>query len=148
VSGTLVWYDYYLQFPISGITLALQFLAQVRAAGFMGGSGHLPDNMLGDKRSMDGSLYVQDPTPDAPDTHAFCGRPGIAAYSYTDPDTGLEVDVPAAGDPTIMYVQVRSPVSQAQSAALQTSLGISPATFGITPANPAVCALVLGVWAS
>jgi hypothetical protein len=113
----------------------------------MGGAGKLPDNMLGDKRTSDGSLYVPPDDPNAPDTHAFCGRPGRAAFSYTDPISGLVVNVPAAGDPTIMYVQVRSPVSQAQSAALQAQLGISPATYGITPADPAVCAAVLGVWA-
>jgi hypothetical protein len=143
----IVWADYYMCFPVSGITLALQFLAQVRAAGFMGGSGNLPDNMLGDRRNSDGSLYVPPTDPLAPDTHAFTGRPGIAAFSYTDPDTGLVVNVPAAGDPAVMYVQVRSPVSHAQSAALQATLGITPAAFGITPADPAVCALVLGVWA-
>ena len=52
-----------------------------------------------------------------------------------------------AGDPAVMYMHVRSPVSQAQSAALQVSLGLSPAAYGITPADPVVSAAVLGVWA-
>jgi hypothetical protein len=146
MSGT-AWYDYYLQFPVSGISQALQFLAGVRAAGFMGGSGKLPDNMLGDKRAADGSLYEPPADPQAPDTHAFCGRPGTAAMSYTDPISNLTVNVPAAGDPAMMYVQIRSPVSHAQSAAIQATLGITPAAYGITPADPAVCAQVLGVWA-
>lgn len=147
MSGSVAWYDYYMQFPVSGLTFALQFLAAVRGAGFMGGAGNLPDNMLGDKRAADGSLYVPPADPNAADTHAFCGRPGIAAFSYTDPDTQQVVNVPAAGDPATMYVQIRSPVSHAQSTAIQATLGITPAAYGITPADPAVCAQVLGVWA-
>jgi hypothetical protein len=147
MSGTVTFYDYRLMFPISGLAQALQFLAGVRAAGFMGGSGALPDNMLGDPRDSSGNIVTAVDANGALIGHAFTGRPGIPASSYTDPNSGETVNVPAAGDPTMMYMHLRSPVSQAQSAALQAQLNLSPAGYGITPSDPVVSAAVLGVWA-
>jgi hypothetical protein len=141
------WYDYRLMFPVAGLAQALTFLAAVRTAGFMGGTGALPDNMLGDPRDASGNIVTARDDTGALVGHAFTGRPGGAAFSYTDPTTGVTVNVPAAGDPTMMYVAIRSPVSPAQSAALQASLGLNPATYGITPSDPTVSGAVLGVWA-
>jgi hypothetical protein len=149
-----LWFDYRLCFPRAGIALALDFLNSVRAAGFMGGTGALPDNALGDARDRSGNIVTtRDPETGMLVGHAFTGRPGMAAFSYPDTDpitgtpTGETVNVPAAGDPAIMYLHIRSPVSQAQSAALQASLGLHPADYGITPSDPTVSAAVLGVWA-
>jgi hypothetical protein len=148
MSGATTWYDYRLMFPVAGLAQALTFLAAVRTAGFMGGTGALPDNMLGDPRDASGNIVTAtDPLTGALIGHVFTGRPGIAAFSYTDPISGAVVNVPAAGDPTMIYVAIRSPVSPAQSAALQASLGLNPATYGIMPSDPTVSGAVLGVWA-
>jgi len=144
MSETL-WYDYHIQFPIAGISRALVLLGIMRSLGFMGGLDHLPDNMLGDKRNADGSIYVPSTDPNAPDTHVFCGRPGQAAFSYTDPIMG-EVDVPAIGDPTMMYISVRSPVSPERVLEVQTENNINPADYGLSYADPAVVEALLGVW--
>lgn len=121
--------DYRYKFPISGLSQALQAMAQLRTAGLLG-KGDLPQNMLGDLRDTSGNVSTSTP--------AWAGRPGRAAYSYTDPVTKQTVNVPASGDPGYYYIHIRSDVS---------SLPFDSSTYGLVVSDPTESAAVLGVWA-
>jgi len=89
-------------------------------------SAHLA-NMLGNLISLDTTVVVR-------------GSPGIAAYSYTDPEAGSVITVPAVGDPAILYFTVRTTVPP-------EDLGFDPCDYGLVPSYPLVNNAVLGVWA-
>ena len=128
------YYDYRFRFPITGLAQALTLLAALRASGLLAGE-IVPENMLGEARRDDGSV-----TDRGASDMSWVGSPGRAASSYTDPDTNQQVVVPAAGDPAFYYIHIRSYIAPAQ-------LGLNPASFGMTPSDPAESAAVLGVWA-
>jgi hypothetical protein len=139
------WNDFLFSFPLSGITTATAFLSGARAQHFFNGGYSLPDNSLGDPRDASGNIVT---TTDANGNLVgvvFNGRPGQAAYSYTDP-SGNTVNVAAVGDPTRMYMAVRVPVTQAQLTAILTRLGRNLALYGIAVTDPTLSAQLLGVW--
>jgi hypothetical protein len=126
--------DYRFKFPLTGLSLALEALAALRAANIIT-SGKLPDNMLGTPRDAAGVAIVDGSDP------AFRGGPGRAAISYTDPDTQQVIDVPAAGDPGYWYVAIRSTTPP-------SDVPFDPTTYGLIPCDADESAAVLGVWAS
>lgn len=145
------WNDFLFSFPLSGITTATNFLSGARARHFFDGGFSLPDNSLGDPRDANGKTVGDVGTLISTDAFGnltnvvFRGRPGIPAFSYTDPN-GDTVNVAAVGDITKMYMAVRAPVTQAQLTAVLASLGHNLAFYGITATDPALSAQILGVW--
>ena len=132
--------DYLVNFPTSGLALALEGLDRLRME--MGlPPGTLPGNALGDRRDASGdvvtTLPADDLTKPAPDVTAWIGRPGSAASSYKDMN-GQNVEVPAKGDPTRYYMHIRTDAEAPD---------FDPAAYGLEPTDPATSAAVLGVWA-
>ena len=98
--------DYRVNFPVTGLALALEGLDALRAE--MGlPQGALPGNALGDRRDASGDVVTPLPADDvskpAPDVTAWIGRPGSAASSYKDMN-GQDVEIPAKGDPSRYYI--------------------------------------------
>jgi hypothetical protein len=92
--------------------------------------GEVPANMLGDPQQV-----TVDST-----TVTIRARQGWAASSCTDPDSGLVVNVPGAGDPTQWYLSIRSYVPPGTQP-------VDPTAYGLVVSDPAESAAVLGVWA-
>ena len=139
------WYEYAYNFPVSGITTFTTFLTGARAAHFLDGGYHLPDNMLGDPRDATGAVVTATDANGALVGVVFRGRTGIPAMSYTDPN-GNTVNVARVGDPTLMYLNIRAPYSPAQLAAILTGLHKTLAQYGVTATDPALSAQILGTW--
>ena len=132
--------DYRVNFPVTGLALALEGLDALRAE--MGlPSGALPGNALGDRRDTSGDVVTPLPADDitkpAPDVTAWIGRPGSAASSYKDMN-GQDVEIPAKGDPGRYYMHIRTGAEAPD---------FDPAAYGLEPTDPATSADVLGVWA-
>lgn len=122
--------DYRFKFPITGLAKALEAMAELRTAGLLG-KGNLPQNMLGDLRDTSGNAVSANA--------AWAGRPGRAAYTYTDTYTNKQISVPAAGDPGYYYIHIR--------AEGVSSLPFDPSAYGLVASDPTESAAVLGVWA-
>jgi len=128
MSGTAPGYTDYL-FKSPDLAATVGALAALVAAGVLAGE-EVPANMLGDPQQVtvdSGTVTVR-------------ARMGWAASSSTDPESGMVVNVPAAGDPTQWYVAVRSYVPPGAAP-------IDPTAYGLTACDPAESAAVLGVWA-
>lgn len=122
------YFDYRYRFPLSSLTLAADAFTALRTAGLLPPDG-LPENMLGDPLVLNGAVVAR-------------GRVGRAALSYVDETTGEAVDVPATGDPTMIYVHIRSTVSPHELPA-----GFYPSAYGLTETTVEESVAVLGVWA-
>jgi hypothetical protein len=120
--------DYRYRFPVAGLVLAVDAFDALRAAGLLPLDG-LPANMLGDPIVLNGVAVAK-------------GRAGRAAVQTIDPDTGAPVTLPAVGDPTQIYVHIRSSTSP-----LELPTGFDPAVFGLVPTTVEESSAVLGVWA-
>lgn len=120
--------DYRYKFPLSGLALAVDAFDALRAAGLLPLDG-LPENMLGDPILAGGVVVAK-------------GRAGRAAFSYTDEASGETVNVPATGDPEMIYVHIRSRVGLGDLPS-----GFNPSAYGLTATTPEESAPVLGVWA-
>jgi hypothetical protein len=139
MSGT--YFDYRLNFPTTGLALALEGFDALRAELGIE-TNMLLGHMLGDPRDADGNVVVPQPRDigDPPDTSVvWIGRPGIAAYSYTDPNARV-VEVPARGDPARYYMHIRTETDR-------TAVTIDLTQYGMVATDPAESAAVLGVWA-
>jgi hypothetical protein len=135
------YFDYQLNFPVAGLALALEGFDALRAELGIE-TNTLLGHMLGDPRDAEGSVIVAQPREidDPPDTSVvWVGRPGMAAYTYTDPITDQVVEVPARGDPARYYMHIRS-------ASDHSTLVFDPSQYGMMPTDPAESAAVLGVW--
>jgi len=125
--------DHRWNFPTSGLALALDGLAALRA-----GLG-LSENALGDQRNAAGALATvtvdgMRSTSDA----VWTGRPGSAATSYSDELSGKTVEIPAKGSPDRYYMHIRTD-SEAP--------GFDPAAYGLADTDLTESADVLGIWA-
>ena len=132
--------DYRVNFPVTGLALALEGLDALRAE--MGlPEGALPGSALGDPRNANGDVAMPrgvDDTAEPITTDAvWIGRPGTAASSYMDFD-GKTVESPARGDPSRYYMHIRTD---------KDAPGFDPSNYGLEPTDPATSAAVLGVWA-
>jgi hypothetical protein len=139
MSGT--YFDYRLNFPTTGLALALEGFDVLRAELGIE-TNTLLGHMLGDPRDADGNVVVPQPRDigDPPDTSVvWVGRPGMAAYSYTDPNDQV-VEVPARGDPARYYMHIRSETDR-------TTVSTDLTQYGMAATDPAESAAVLGVWA-
>lgn len=122
------YHDYRYRFPAVGLALAADAFTALRAAGLLPPNG-LPENMLGDPLLLNGAEVAR-------------GRQGRAAVDTTDPIAGEAMHIPAVGDPTMIYVHIRS---ETPPEALPA--GFTPATFGLIATTATESAVVLGVWA-
>lgn len=122
------YHDYRFAFPADGLATALGAFEALRAAGILA-PGEVPLNMLGDPIVQGGQ------------TVAF-GRRGRAGLTYADEATGAPVAVPAIGDPSLIYIHIRS-----ETAPEALPAGFDPAAFGLIPVPAEESAAVLGVWA-
>lgn len=131
------YFDYPLNFPTTGLALALEGFDALRAELGIE-TNMLLGHMLGDPRDADGN--VVNPVDDDPQSTrvVWVGRPGMAAYTYTDPNDQV-VEVPARGDPDRYYMHIRT-------ASDQSGVAFDPAQYGMVPTDPAESAAVLGVW--
>lgn len=135
------YFDYQWNFPTTGIALALEGLAALRAVLGLDVDA-MPGNALGDLRDANGDIFVPPVTsiggPPPSMAGIWIGRPGTAAYSVQDPWTGRVTEFPAKGDPSRYYMHFRT---------TQDAPGFDPAAYGWVPTDPAESAAVLGVWA-
>lgn len=115
-------------FKTTNLQTAAQALAALQADGYLA-AGDAPVNMLGDPQTV--TVGTQ--------TLTVRARMGSAAGSYTDNITQQIMQVPARGDPTQWYIAIRTYAVTADP--------LNPATYGLTPCDPAESAAVLGVWA-
>jgi len=130
--------DFRWNFPTSGLPLALDGLAALRAEWGLSEDAML-QNALGDQRNAAGeiaTITVDDmrSTSDA----VWTGRPGSAATSYSDELSGKTIDIPAKGSPDRYYMHIR-PAHEAP--------GFDPAAYGLVDTDPKESADVLGIWA-
>ncbi len=130
--------DYRWNFPTSGLALALDGLAALRAELGLSEDAML-QNALGDQRNAAGepATVTVDGMRSTSDA-VWTGRPGSAAASYTDELSGKTTDIPARGDPSRYYMHIR-PAREA--------LGFDPAAYGMADTDPRESADVLGIWA-
>jgi hypothetical protein len=128
----LTWYDYRFQTPVANLPVALSLIDALRASGDLT-TQRFTDNMLGDP-------IFEGVDSDGNPKMICRGSPGRASFTYTDPMTSATVTVPSSGDPATMYFAIRARVPPG-------SLPFAPATYGLSPSDPAVSAAVLGVWA-
>jgi hypothetical protein len=137
MSGT--YFDYRLNFPTTGLALALEGFDALRAE-LMIETNTLLGHMLGDPRDADGN--VVNPVDDDPQSTrvVWVGRPGMAAYTYTDPITDQIIEVPAKGDPARYYMHIRTETDR-------TTVSTDLTQYGMVATDPAESAAVLGVWA-
>jgi hypothetical protein len=134
-------FDYRLNFPTTGLALALEGFDALRAELGIE-TNTLLGHMLGDPRGADGNIVVPPvrSIDDPPDTSVvWVGRPGMAAYTYTDPNDEV-VEVPAKGDPSRYYMHIRTMDDHG-------AVAFDPAQYGLLPTDPVESAAVLGVWA-
>jgi len=129
--------DYRWNFPTSGLALALDGLAALRAELGLSDDAML-QNALGDHRNAAGepATVTVDGMRSTSDA-VWTGRPGSAATSYSDP-TGKTVEIPAKGSPDRYYMHIR-PAREAP--------WFDPATYGLADTDPRESADVLGIWA-
>jgi len=129
--------DYRWNFPTSGLALALDGLAALRAELGMSEDAML-QNALGEQRNAAGepAIVTVDGMRSTSDA-VWTGRPGSAATSYSDP-SGKTIDIPAKGDPGRYYMHVRTD---------REAPGFDPAQYGMEPTDPTESADVLGIWA-
>jgi hypothetical protein len=135
------YFDYRLNFPTTGLALALEGFDALRAELGIE-TNALLGHMLGDPRDANGNIAIPQPRDidDPPDTSVvWVGRPGMAAYTYTDPNDEV-VEVPAKGDPSRYYMHIRTADDHSATA-------FDPSAYGMAPTDPAESAAVLGVWA-
>ena len=132
------YFDYRLNFPTTGLALALEGFDALRAELGIE-TNTLLGHMLGDLRDTDGN--VVNPVDDDPRSTrvVWVGRPGMAAYTYTDPNDQV-VEVPAKGDPARYYMHIRTETDQ-------TTVTTDMTQYGMVATDPAESAVVLGVWA-
>jgi hypothetical protein len=137
MSGT--YSDYRLNFSVADLALALEGFDALR--GELGiETNTLLGHMLGDLRDADGN--VVNPVDDDPQSTrvVWVGRPGMAAYTYTDPITDQIIEVPAKGDPARYYMHIRTETDR-------TTVTTDLTQYGMVATDPAESAAVLGVWA-
>jgi hypothetical protein len=143
----VAWSDLQVNFSLTSISKFVTFVSSARVAHYFDGGANLPDNMLGDPRDASGNIVTAtDPTTGALVGVVFKGRPGQAAFSYTDLG-GNVVNVAAVGDPTRMYIDVRAPVSSAALTAVLAQAGKTLASYDVVVSDPVVSAQILGTWA-
>jgi hypothetical protein len=130
--------DYRWNFPTSGLALALDGLAALRAGLGLSDDAML-QNALGDHRNAAGepATVTVDGMRSTSDA-VWTGRPGSAATSYSDALSGKTIDIPAKGDPGRYYMHIR-PAREAP--------GFDPAAYGMADTDPTESADVLGIWA-
>jgi len=130
--------DHRWNFPTSGLALALDGLAALRAELGLSEDAML-HNALGEQRNaagdvatitVDGVLATSDAV--------WTGRPGSAAISYSDELSGKTIDIPAKGSPDRYYMHIR---------AVLEAPGFDPAAYGLVDTDPTESAEVLGIWA-
>ena len=131
--------DYLWNFPTTGLALALQGLDALRAELSLPPNA-MPGNALGDPRDAEGNVVVV-PLSDEQreDSVVWVGRPGMAAYTYTDPNN-VVVEVPAKGDPGRYYMHIRTADDLG-------AVAFDPSQYGMVVTGRAESAAVLGVWA-
>jgi len=130
--------DYRWNFPTSGLALALDGLAALRAELGMSEDVML-QNALGDHRNAAGEVatITMDGMRSTSDA-VWTGRPGSAAASYSDELSSKTIDIPAKGSPDRYYMHIRTDAD---------APGFDPAQYGLELTDPADSAAVLGVWA-
>jgi hypothetical protein len=129
--------DHRWNFPTSGLALALDGLATLRAELGMSEDALL-QNALGDQRNAAGEVatITMDGMRSTSDA-VWTGRPGSAATSYSDP-SGKTIDIPAKGSPDRYYMHIRTD---------REAPGFDPAAYGMANTDPIESADVLGIWA-
>jgi hypothetical protein len=139
MSGT--YFDYPLNFPTTGLALALEGFDALRAELGVE-TNTLLGHMLGDPRDAEGNIAMS-PTGGGPGPQesnvVWVGRPGMAAYTYTDPITDQVIEVPARGDPDRYYMHIRTETDR-------TTVTTDLTQYGMVSTDPAESAAVLGVW--
>lgn len=111
-----------------------QGLAGLKALGEAGlfDPSQPPMNALGNLRDNSGAIVAD------PDAATWVGGKGTPASSFTDPDSGEIIQIPARGDGSSWYVDIRSD---------QASVVFDPSQYGMTVTDREESAEVLGVWA-
>ncbi len=130
--------DHRWNFPTSGLALALDGLAALRAELGLSEDAML-QNALGDHRNAAGepATVTVDGMRSTSDA-VWTGRPGSAATSYSDELSGKTIDIPAKGSPDRYYMHIRTD---------REAPGFDPAAYGLVDTDPTESADVLGIWA-